>query len=225
MSPAIINGRALGVAANGVFNSGNTDPIPGGRLWPEAAATWNAMRRAAIADGIEPWEFMPAGPNSSARSRGAQDYFWTHQPPPAARPYTSNHGWAIAVDVKTRRAAAWLLKNAHRFGWSHDEGARVGEWWHWRYVGLSAAALKRVTKKPDPLGHLTRQEKAWVKEYDRLRARADKHKGPNIRRRKALRAAMRAQMNEIRRVAVRSRNGWAVKSRLKRYRTLKSRAL
>ena len=225
MSPTIVNGRALGVERNGVFNSHNTDPITGGKLWVDAAATWNAMRRAAIADGIPASDFVPAGPNSSARLLTAQQHFYAHQPPPAAYPGTSNHGWGIAVDVKTQRAVAWMLTHASKFGWSHDEGARVGEWWHWRYVGLSAAAFKRVTRKPDPLGHLTRQEKAWVKEYDALRRRADRYKSPNIRRRKALRAAMRAQMNEIRRVAVRSRNGWNVKNRLKRYRTLKSRAL
>src|SRR4051812_37138485 len=109
--PVAIRGRLLGVEQNGVFSSSNTDPIPGGRLWPEAALTWNAMRAAYVADGGIASDFVPAGPNSSARSREAQDFFWSHQPPPAARPYTSNHGWAIAVDVKTRQAAAWLLRN------------------------------------------------------------------------------------------------------------------
>lgn len=223
MSPTVINGRALGVEQNGLFNSRNTDPIPGGILWPEAAATYNAMRKAAIADGVSPDAFMPAGPNSSGRGRPYQDYVWNlylHGGNPAARPYTSNHGWAIAVDMKDKRAVAWMLTHAHKFGWSWDEGQRVGEWWHWRYVGLSKAALKRITVKPDPLGHLTRQERAWVKEYDALR-RAHK----NVARRASLRAAMRAQMSEIRRAAQAQANGWNVKNRLKRYHTLKARAL
>ena len=67
MSPTIINGRALGVAQNGVFDDANTDAIPGGRLWPEAALTWNAMRAAYIAAGGSPASFVPRGAASSAR--------------------------------------------------------------------------------------------------------------------------------------------------------------
>src|SRR5262245_40489071 len=108
--PVEVHGRQLGVQHNGVFTDANTNPIPKGRLWPEAALTWNAMRAAYIADGGNPDNFVPAGPNSSARGRPAQDYFWRNQPPAAARPYTSNHGWAIAVDVKTRAAVNWMHK-------------------------------------------------------------------------------------------------------------------
>lgn len=181
--PVYVSGRALGVASNGVFTSRNTDPIPGGSLWPEAAATWKAMRAAAIADGIEPWEFTPAGPNSSARGRPAQLYFWTHQPPPAARPYTSNHGWAIAVDVRTRRAAAWIMAHGHRFGWSHDEGLRVGEWWHMRYVGLSKTAFRSVTRKFDPLRGLDHHERELVEKlhYHRHGMAVEAHTGKGPR--------------------------------------------
>ena len=219
--PTIVNGRTLGVAQNGLFTNTNTLPIPGGRLWPEAAITWIAMRGEAVADGIQPAEFMPAGPNSSARSRAGQDWFWAHRPPPAARPYTSNHGWGIAVDVKSPRAVAWMHANAHRYGWSHDEGARVNEWWHWRYIGVSGARLRQIRDSSDPLRHLNKTERRWVQELDRLRRMAKNQK--RLARRRALVGAIREQMAGIRARAEAESGGWNTQNRLKRYRTLKSR--
>lgn len=198
--PTIVNGRPLGVATNGVFTAANTDPIPGGRLWPEGALTWNAMRAAYIADGGNPGDFMPAGPRSSARSRGDQDFFWNNQPPPAARPFTSNHGWAIAVDVKTRQAAAWLMRNAAKYGWSWDEGRRVGEWWHFRYIGAPRALLRKL--KRDPLAGYTPSEKRWIREYDQLR-----RTGRDPGRRRVLRIVMRQQAKRIEQLAAPAREG------------------
>jgi hypothetical protein len=165
--PVVVNGRTLGVEHNGVFTDANTDPIPGGRLWVEAAASWNAMRAAYIATGGHPGDFVPAGPASSARSIAQQEVFWhAHQvnprAPVAAFPGTSNHGWGIAVDVKTKVAAAWILTHGARYGWSWDEGKRVGEWWHFRYVGGFKA-------KRDPLRGYTTDEKRWIRELDKLR--------------------------------------------------------
>ena len=54
MSPVLVNGRQLGVAQNGIFNSSNTDPIPEGFLWNEAALTYNLMVADYIADGGDP---------------------------------------------------------------------------------------------------------------------------------------------------------------------------
>lgn len=207
--PVVVNGRMLGVEFNGVFTDANTDPIPGGRLWPEAAASWNAMRAAFIAAGGRPGDFVPAGPNSSARGRPAQDYFWTHQPPPAARPYTSNHGWAIAVDVLTRAAAAFIMAHGARFGWSWDEGQRVGEWWHFRYVGGFKPAR-------DPLRALTRTERRWVRELDTLR-----RERRDIGRRRVLVRELTKQRKGIWKAA--QTGGWDKLRRRERYRILLSR--
>lgn len=214
--PVTINGRALGVAVNGVFTEANTEPIPGGRLWPEAALTWNAMHAAYVADGGHPADFAPAGPVSSARPRSAQDHFWTHQPPPAAPPYTSNHGWAIAVDVKTRQAVAWLLKHAAKYGWSWDEGRRVGEWWHYRYIGASPAVLRKFRR--DPLAGYTVAERRWISEYDR---------GPTAARRKVLIRVMTEQRQRIWKIAQPAARGgdgkgWT-RTRKRRYESLKAR--
>ena len=212
--PIAVNGRMLGVASNGVFNASNTDPIPGGQLWPEAALTWNAMRAEFIADGGDPADFVPAGPVSSSRPLPAQDYFWAHRPPPAAIPGTSNHGWGIAVDVKTTRAAAWLLRNAARFGWSHDEGLRVGEWWHFRYVGASKATLRRLRKELHRWDGYTDSELRWIHEWD--------HGHPSAPRRVVLRRVMRAQRKQIWRAAQSS--GWDKAGRRARYASLLARS-
>jgi hypothetical protein len=209
MSPVLINGRSLGVARNGVFAAGETAPIPGGRLWSEAARAWNDMRAAAIGDGVAPEAFMPTGPQSSARSVAAQRWFFANRPPAAAVPGTSNHGWGLAVDVKTRIAAAWILKHGHRFGWSHDEGARVGEWWHYRYVG-------GYQPKQDGLAHLRPDERGWAREYDRLRAQ-----DADLRRRRILWHAMRERRRSIWREA--QTTGWDPNDRRRRYRSLLAR--
>ncbi|MDQ3729661.1 MAG: M15 family metallopeptidase [Actinomycetota bacterium] len=230
--PTFVNGRALGVAANGLFNSRNTDPIPGGRLWPEAAATWRVMRAGAIRDGIPASYFMPAGSRSSARGRRAQDHFWANQPPTAARPYSSNHGWGIAVDVKTRSAAAWIMANGHRFGWSWDEGRRVGEWWHFRYVGLPAARLKQIMRDADPLRVLTKTERHLA---DRLRyhrrrmaEEARTGKGPNYRAHRAhvvdYKREIEHEMRQMRKAARLPRfrgGGWDRRHRGARYQLCK----
>lgn len=224
--PVLINGRELGVAENGRFNALNTDPIHEGKLWPEAALTWNAMEAAYIADGGKPGEMVPAGPISSSRDRAAQDHTWAvYQAggPVAAVRYTSNHGWGIAVDVKTQKAAAWLYQNAHKFGWSHDEGLRVGEWWHFRYVGLASRALKRLIRKhADPFVGYTVSEKRWIREYDGL-----KRKNKDLHRRQVLQGVMREQRKRIWKLAQpRSHGGdgkgWT-KTRTKRYNSLLAR--
>jgi hypothetical protein len=209
MCPVLINGRMLGVETNGLFTRENTLPIPGGRLWTEAARSWIAMRLAAIEDGIPPAAFMPNGPASSARTVAQQHYFWAHRPPAAAVPGTSNHGWGLAVDVKTPVAAAWVQGNGHKFGWSWDEGARVHESWHYRYVG-------GYRPRPLRLPHLTAEERRWVLEYDRLRAH-----GKDLARRRVLRRVMRERRKAI--WAAARRTGWDANHRRARYRTLLAR--
>lgn len=66
----------------------------------------------------------------------------------AARPGTSNHEKAVAVDLAGVGALGdfssplfgWLAANAPRFGWAHPpalgpDGSGPAEPWHWEYVG------------------------------------------------------------------------------------------
>lgn len=135
--------------------------IPYGRLERSAAVQWIRMRNY-IGQKHGVW-IRPNGPNSSFRSYAAQIYFWnlyrSGRGNTAAYPGTSNHGWGRAVDVLTPQMAQMILAYGHLFGWSHAEGARVGEWWHFTYVGGAVAPPKR---KPDPLRFLTKQERFTV---------------------------------------------------------------
>lgn len=70
----------------------------------------------------------------------------------AATPGTSNHGWAMAVDIGDRSHFTigyshpiylWLKANAGRYGWAHPDWAEPGgqgphEAWHWEYYGLAS---------------------------------------------------------------------------------------
>lgn len=56
----------------------------------------------------------------------------------AAVPGTSNHGWAIAIDIANvggfnSTFYLWLSNNAPALGWSNDEGRSVAEYWHWTF--------------------------------------------------------------------------------------------
>lgn len=71
----------------------------------------------------------------------------------AAEPGTSNHGWAMAIDVGDRGHWAigfnsqiydWLKRNGPSYGWVHPPWAEPGgqgpaEAWHWEYWGKANA--------------------------------------------------------------------------------------
>lgn len=221
MSPTMVSGRKLGVAANGVFDDENTDPIPGGRLWPEAALTWNAMRASFIASGGHPDHFRPGGSASSSRSIKQQRHFFANRPPAAAVPGTSNHGWGIAVDIPFADAQAWIVRSGAPYGWSNAEGARVGEPWHMGYVGAPKSTLRKLRR--DPFAGFTSSERRWIREYDQL---VRTHSDPT--RREVLRRVMTAQRKRIWELARPTSDGgdgkrWTV-LRKRRYASLLARS-
>jgi hypothetical protein len=69
----------------------------------------------------------------------------------AAPAGTSNHGWALAIDIGDRGHTvigyghaiyAWLKANAGRYGWVHPDWAEPGgrgphEAWHWEFYGTT----------------------------------------------------------------------------------------
>ncbi|MGZ6865499.1 MAG: NlpC/P60 family protein [Blastococcus sp.] len=83
----------------------------------------------------------------SYRSYGAQVAAFLEKPALAAVPGTSNHGWALAVDlcgginVAGTPQSNWMAANAGRFGFVHPEWAQPGaekpEPWHWEYGYIS----------------------------------------------------------------------------------------
>lgn len=85
------------------------------------------------------------------RDLAHQQYYWdlyqSGQGNIAARPGTSNHGWAQAVDIFTPAYGsssspqhAWLRQWAPQFGWTWDTGRASGESWHWEFAATPTIA-------------------------------------------------------------------------------------
>lgn len=113
--------------SNGKLNDSELADIPGGRLRKDAAAAWNAPGGPADAG------LRPTGSKSSYRLYADQVYFWNNQPPLAAEPGTSNHGWGIAVDLAETWMRDWVDQHGGAYGWKKTEA--FSEWWHVNFVG------------------------------------------------------------------------------------------
>jgi hypothetical protein len=176
--------------------------IPGGLLRNDAALAWTEMRAEIIRRGGPP--LAPTGPISSYRNFDGQVLmrnFWCGKGKcgNAAVPGTSNHGWGLAVDVATPQMEDWILRLGSRFGWSHAEGARVGESWHFTYVG-------GFVRTPDPNHVLTSTERSWITELSTTK---------NPLRKRELRHKIAVQLTVIKRAA--QRGGWQVRHRRARF--------
>jgi hypothetical protein len=146
-------GSDTGGVADGGWGGFSNGEIPASALCPltavgqllrcDAAAAWDAMSAAFEAD-----TGTPICITDSYRSLAMQVRLRAEKPILAAIPGTSNHGWALAVDLcefgRTGMGYAtptyeWLKANAARFGWVHPAWAEPGrgqeEPWHWEYVG------------------------------------------------------------------------------------------
>lgn len=83
----------------------------------------------------------------SYRDFATQVRLYQQKPGLAAVPGTSNHGWALAVDLCGGAesfgtpAELWLRANAGRYGWIHPAWAEPyslrAEPWHWEYRRIS----------------------------------------------------------------------------------------
>ena len=108
----------------------------------DAAASYAQLDAAYAA------EFgTPLRVTDSYRSFGEQVAAYHRKPRLAAVPGTSNHGWALAIDLGGGVNVAgspqwtWMSANAVRFGFVQPEWARPGgekpEPWHWEYGFIS----------------------------------------------------------------------------------------
>jgi len=163
-----------------------------------------AMRAAAARDGVT--LKVADGYRPIARQRYWRNW-WCGRGMcfRAAVPGTSNHGKGQAIDfVLGPGVYNWLSRHAHTYGWSHAEGARVGEAWHWTYVG------GYKPPKKDPLWFLTAEERSKVREYQSLKAR-----GVNKQRRGQLFRWFIDRRKNIYRAA--KDGGWGKAQRKRRY--------
>ncbi len=109
-------------------------------LRADAAAAFNGLSRyhAATVGG-------PLCVTDFYRSYGEQVAVYARKPGLAAFPGTSEHGWALAVDLcggaENFGSAAydWLKANSTLFGFVHPGWAEAGggrpEPWHWEFTG------------------------------------------------------------------------------------------
>jgi LAS superfamily LD-carboxypeptidase LdcB len=108
----------------------------------DAAAAWNSLSTAYQASSGSPLCIT-----DSYRTLAAQIALRAEKPTLAAVPGTSNHGWALAVDLCepgrggmgfTTTTYLWLEANANLFGFTHPAWAEPGrgqeEPWHWEYT-------------------------------------------------------------------------------------------
>jgi len=115
---------------------------PGEALRSDAAASFNQLSHAyAQVFGV------PLCVTASYRTYQRQVELYATMPAGyAAVPGTSNHGWALAVDlcggiqVDGSPEHAWLLDHAASYNWFHPAWAMPGgggphEPWHWEYAG------------------------------------------------------------------------------------------
>src|SRR5699024_2874901 len=65
----------------------------------------------------------------------------------------SNHQDGLAVDIHPGKIQTWIQRNGLLYGWSWDEGKRVGESWHFRYI-----PSRDQMKHEGPLDHAAIQK-------------------------------------------------------------------
>jgi len=143
--PASRSGEAAGAWGgypNGFIPRAALCPIGVGEhvLRCDAAAAFTALNRAyaaAFGQGV--------CVTDSYRTFAGQVRLYGVKPSLAAVPGTSNHGWALAVDLCgglqafTSAQYAWMAANAPAHGWSNPPWAGRGrgreEPWHWEFTG------------------------------------------------------------------------------------------
>jgi LAS superfamily LD-carboxypeptidase LdcB len=136
-------GRDLRGYPNGRLPSAALCPLwgtNGQMLRADAAASFNQMSRAYAQHFGS-----PICVTDSYRTYDEQVAVKEIKPDLAAVPGTSNHGWAMAVDlcdgVQTFGTAThdWMRRNSLRYGWFLPAWAMPGgskpEPWHWEYAG------------------------------------------------------------------------------------------
>jgi cell wall-associated NlpC family hydrolase len=140
LPPPVEASPAWGGYANGRIPSSALCPLGAGShvLRCDAAASYRAL-----GDAFSAAFGTPLCITDSYRSYAAQVAAYRAKPRLAAWPGTSNHGWALAVDlcgginVAGSPQWTWMQANAGRFGFVNPPWARPGaekpEPWHWEY--------------------------------------------------------------------------------------------
>lgn len=119
---------------------------------------WSAGRSKAEQVALFKQNYAPAGRGRKfTTDRAYAGQIWARKPggvSVASPDLGSNHEDGRAVDIHPAAIQNWLRSNGELYGFSWDEGERVGESWHYRYVPsldqmkheglLDHAAVQRV---------------------------------------------------------------------------------
>jgi hypothetical protein len=127
---------------NGLLQAHELVDVSGGwfgtaRLLPPAAQSWESMRAAAAADGVDLYA-VDTYRSYDVQAHAHGEYLAGRKNAYVAPPGHSEHGFGLAVDVTNGspvgpgdREWAWLRDNAARFGWHPISN----ESWHWEFRG------------------------------------------------------------------------------------------
>jgi lysozyme len=138
---------------NGHFPRSALSPIASGQTAPayllrgSVASSWDTMNLCAAADNVPllpgPSSYTPAA--TAYRSYAVQVILRRQLGHNAAIPGFSNHGLALAIDLRTLAMRRWIDAHGARFGWSKITSDASWEWWH-----LRANATAQSFRRPDP---------------------------------------------------------------------------
>ena len=99
---------------------------------------WSAGRSKAEQAALFKANYAPAGRGRKlSTDRAYAGRIWARKPggvSVASPDLGSNHEDGRAVDIHPAAIQNWFKANGRLYGWSWDEGRRVGESWHFRYV-------------------------------------------------------------------------------------------
>jgi D-alanyl-D-alanine carboxypeptidase len=128
---------------NGRLEPQELTPVSGswhgnGSLLPPAAQSWELMRSAAAADGIN-LQAIDTYRTWGSQERAYQAHLRGEKTANVLPPGKSRHGAGLAVDITTGtivdrndREWQWLESNARSFGWHPISN----ETWHWEFRGV-----------------------------------------------------------------------------------------
>ncbi len=125
--------RSLANYGNGKIPADALAPLNGSneRLWAPAAKSLNALMADAKAAGVS-ISVTDGYREYESQVKLAQELGLYSQGGRAAQPGTSEHGWALAVDVKLNPTAqAWMRQNAKEYGFVENVPR---EPWHWEFA-------------------------------------------------------------------------------------------
>lgn len=171
-SPLLTSSPALAVGAWGGYSNGAIPvsalaPIPGNSVLSLRGDAVQALMKLNEAFKKNFGRNLPI--NSAYRDLAQQEYwvkYWADAgiPGNAAPAGSSNHGWALAMDIGvaitdwTNPYYLWMKSNAGKYSWVHPSWAEPGgahpEAWHWEYTGSYVPTKPPETEEEDDMANV-----------------------------------------------------------------------